>query len=51
MDQSKTTPAFLADAVVKHINDSVSCKTLDTDGAKNAAEIIDQFLIDLGEEI
>ena len=49
MDQSKTTPALLADEVIKHINDSVSGKTLDTDGAKNAAEIIDQFLIGPGK--
>ena len=51
MDQSKTTPALLAEKVLKHLNESVSSKKLDTDGAKNAAEIIDQFLIDPGEDI
>ena len=49
MDQSKTTPALLAEKVLKHLNESVSSKTLNTDGAKNAAEIIDQFLVDPGK--
>jgi UDP-N-acetylglucosamine:LPS N-acetylglucosamine transferase len=51
MDQSKTTPALLANKVLEHIKESVSSKTLNTDGAKNAAEIIDQLLIDPGKEI
>ncbi|KPL13780.1 MAG: hypothetical protein AMS23_03770 [Bacteroides sp. SM1_62] len=51
MDESRTTPALLAEKVLKHLNESVSSKTLNTDGAKNAAEIIDQFLIDPGKEI
>ena len=51
MDQSGTTPAILADKVLKHFNERVLSKSLNTDGAKNAAEIIDQFLIDPGKEI
>jgi UDP-N-acetylglucosamine:LPS N-acetylglucosamine transferase len=49
LDQSRTTPALLAEKVLKHLNESVSSKTLNTDGAKNAAEIIDQFLVDPGK--
>ena len=50
MDQSKTTPAQLADAVLKHMDDKVNSKKLNTDGARNAAEIIDSLLIDLGKK-
>jgi UDP-N-acetylglucosamine:LPS N-acetylglucosamine transferase len=49
LDQSGTSPALLAEKVLKHLNERVSGKTLNTDGAKNAAEIIDQFLIDPGK--
>jgi predicted glycosyltransferase len=49
LDQSRTTPALLAEKVLKHLNESVSSKTLNTNGAMNAAEIIDQFLVDPGK--
>jgi predicted glycosyltransferase len=48
MDQSKTTPALLADKIMQHINDSVSSKKLNTGGAMNAAGIIAQFFTDDG---
>ena len=45
MDYSKTTPASLADQVLVNFNKSVSFKALNTDGAQNAAEIINKFLL------
>ncbi len=51
MDQSSTTPALLAEMVLEHLNEDVASKTLNTDGAKYAAAIINQWLIDPGKEI
>ncbi len=50
MDQSRTTPAKLADMAMQQINEKVSSTALNTDGAKNAAEIIDRYLVGLGEK-
>ncbi|KPK92988.1 hypothetical protein AMJ80_06195 [bacterium SM23_31] len=44
MDYSKTTPTSLADQVLINLNKSVSYKALNTDGAQNAAEIINKYL-------
>ena len=45
MDYSKTTPASLADQVLINFRKSVSYKDLNTDGAQNAAEIINKFIL------
>jgi predicted glycosyltransferase len=44
MDLSGTTPAQLAEIILNHLHDDTSFKTLNTEGAKNAAEIIAQML-------
>jgi hypothetical protein len=45
MDYSTTTPASLADQVLNNFNKSVSYKALNTDGAQNAAKIINKFIL------
>jgi UDP-N-acetylglucosamine:LPS N-acetylglucosamine transferase len=45
MNYSKTTPATLANQVLSNINKEVSYKALNTNGAQEAAEIINKFII------
>jgi UDP-N-acetylglucosamine:LPS N-acetylglucosamine transferase len=45
MDFSKTTPDSLANQVLNNIKKSVSYKSLNIDGAQNAAEIINKYLV------
>ena len=51
MDQSRTTPDKLADVMLQEMNKKVTGRALNTDGAENAAEIINQMLVGLRKEI
>jgi predicted glycosyltransferase len=44
MDLSRTTPSSLANKVAANLNKTVSRKSLNTNGAQDAAEIINRFI-------